>query len=158
MELTLQLLPNLSRKPDRMKTRIAKEYTWEMSHRLPFHDGPCKNLHGHSYKMVLALVGELDKNSMVLDYDEIDRIIRPLMNQLDHAFLCDKDDKLMIEFLATNGFKYSIIPYYTTSENLVTYFLDTIKEQFQKFNNLESLSITVFETVDAFAERTISLK
>lgn len=141
-----------------MKTKIAKEYKWEMSHRLPFHDGPCKNIHGHSYKMIIGLEGALDKNSMVLDYYEIDRIIRPLMNQLDHAFLCDKDDKMMIEFLATNGFKYSIIPYVTTSENIVTYFLDLIKEHFQKFDNLLTLSITVYETIDAFAERTISLK
>jgi len=141
-----------------MTTKIAKEYHWEMSHRLPFHDGPCKNLHGHSYKLILSLEGELDKNSMVLDYYEIDRIIRPMMNQLDHAFLCDKDDKMMIDFLENNGFKYSIIPYVTTSENLVTYFLDTIKKDFQKFDNLLTLSITVFETIDAFAERTINLK
>lgn len=141
-----------------MKTKIAKEYHWEMSHRLPFHDGPCKNIHGHSYKMLIGLEGALDKNSMVLDYYEIDRIIQPLMNQLDHAFLCDKDDKMIIEFLATNGFKYSIIPYVTTSENIVTYFLDTIKERFQKFENLFTLSVTVYETIDAYAERTISLK
>jgi len=141
-----------------MTTKIAKEYHWEMSHRLPFHDGPCKNLHGHSYKLILSLEGVLDKNSMVLDYYEIDRIIRPMMNQLDHAFLCDKDDKMMIDFLENNGFKYSIIPYVTTSENLVTYFLDTIKKDFQKFDNLLTLSITVFETIDAFAERTINLK
>lgn len=141
-----------------MTTKIAKEYCWEMSHRLPFHDGPCKNLHGHSYKMILALEGELDKNSMVLDYYEIDRIIKPLINQLDHAFLCDKDDKLMIEFLATNGFKYSIIPYVTTSENIVTFFLDSIKEKFQKFDNLHKLTIAVYETIDAYAERSISLR
>ncbi len=141
-----------------MTTKVAKEYHWEMSHRLPFHDGPCKNLHGHSYKLILALEGELDKNSMVLDYYEIDRIIRPMMNQLDHAFLCDKDDNMMIEFLENNGFKYSIIPYFTTSENLVTYFLDNIKKEFQKFDNLLTLSITVFETIDAFAERKINLK
>lgn len=141
-----------------MITKIAKEYTWEMSHRLPFHDGPCKNIHGHSYKMIIGLEGELDKNSMVLDYYEIDRIIKPMMNQLDHAFLCDKDDNMMIEFLASNGFKYSIIPYVTTSENIVTYFLDKVKEEFQKFNNLLTLSISVYETIDAYAERKVDLK
>ncbi len=140
-----------------MKTKIAKEYRWEMSHRLPFHSGPCKNIHGHSYSMQVSIEGEIDKNSMVLDYYDIDKIISPLINQLDHAFVCDKDDKLMIEFLATNGFKYSIIPYNTTSENLVTYFLDSVKEEFQKYANISSLSIKICETIDAFAERTISL-
>ncbi len=141
-----------------MTTRIAKEYHWEMSHRLPFHDGLCKNIHGHSYKLILSLEGENDKESMVLDYYEIDRIIKPMMMKLDHTFLCDKDDKLMIDFLHANGFKYSIIPYYTTSENLVTFFFDLFKEHFQQFDNLITLSIRVYETIDAFAERTISLK
>jgi len=39
-----------------------------MAHRLPFHDGGCRNVHGHSYSMTIELVGEPDRNGMVLDY------------------------------------------------------------------------------------------
>lgn len=141
-----------------MITKIAKEYHFEMSHRLPFHSGPCKNIHGHSYKLIVTLEGELDNNSMVLDYYEVDRIIVPIIKNFDHSFLCDKNDKIMIEFLAQNGFKYSVIPYVTTSENIVTYFIDTIKEHFQKFDNLLTLSVRLYETQDAYAERKIPLK
>ena len=141
-----------------MKTKIAKEYTWEMSHRLPFHSGPCRNLHGHSYKLIIEVDGEPDKFSMVLDYYEIDKLIQPLMNKLDHAFICDKNDNLMIDFLDKNNFKYLVMPYYTTSENLVTYFIDEIQEKIKIFENIESLKIRVFETIDAYAERTVNLK
>jgi 6-pyruvoyltetrahydropterin/6-carboxytetrahydropterin synthase len=138
-----------------MKTTIGKEYKWEMSHRLPFHLGPCKNLHGHSYKMFVILTGEQDKNSMVLDYYDIDSFVKPLLDKLDHSFVCDKDDKLMINFLQENGFKHHIIPNYTTSENLVTYMLDVAIPHFKKFDNILSLTIKLYETEDAFAERTV---
>jgi 6-pyruvoyltetrahydropterin/6-carboxytetrahydropterin synthase len=141
-----------------MKTKIAKEFKWEMSHRLPFHSGPCRNLHGHSYKLIIELEGEPDEFSMVLDYYEIDKIVQPLLKRLDHAFICDKDDKLMIDFLGKNNFKFLVMPYFTTSENLVTYFIDEIQEKFKTFKNIYSLTIRVFETIDAYAERTVNLK
>ena len=40
--------------------KIAKEFNWEMGHRLPEHFGKCKNIHGHSYKMMVELEGDLD--------------------------------------------------------------------------------------------------
>lgn len=138
-----------------MKTKIAKEYKWEMSHRLPFHDGPCKNIHGHSYKMFVILEGEPDKNSMVIDYYDIDRFVKPLLDKLDHSFVCDENDSLMINFLKDNGFKYLVIPYFTTSENLVTYMLEIAAPHFKAFSNIESLSIRLYETEDAYAERKI---
>jgi len=40
--------------------KIAKEFKWEMGHRLPEHFGQCKNIHGHSYKMLVEFEGEID--------------------------------------------------------------------------------------------------
>ncbi|MDX9791277.1 MAG: 6-carboxytetrahydropterin synthase [Candidatus Kapaibacterium sp.] len=140
-----------------MTTKIGKEYKWEMSHRLPFHEGPCKNIHGHSYKMFLILEGELTENSMVLDYYDIDKFVKPLLEKFDHSFVCDKDDYKMIEFLRDNGFKYHVIDYYTTSENLVTYMLESALPHFKQYRNLTKLTIRLYETEDAYAERSISL-
>jgi 6-pyruvoyltetrahydropterin/6-carboxytetrahydropterin synthase len=141
-----------------MRTKIGKEYKWEMSHRLPFHNGPCKNIHGHSYKMYLELEGELDSNSMVLDYYDIDRFVQPLLDKLDHSFVCDVNDDLMIDFLRENGFKYHIVDFYTTSENLVTYILELANPHFKAFSNLDKLTIRLYETEDAYAERSENLK
>ncbi len=140
-----------------MITKIAKEYSWEMSHRLPFHKGPCKNIHGHSYKLQVILYGEQNENSMVLDYYDIDKFILPILEKLDHSFVCDKDDDLMIDFLKNNGFKYNILPYLTSSENFVTYFLDLAIPHFSQFTNIYKISMKVYETIDAYAERTVEI-
>ncbi len=129
-----------------------------MSHRLTFHKGPCKNIHGHSYKMRIEIEGETNENMMVLDYYDIDKIIAPIINKLDHAFICSNDDDLMINFLDTNGFKYLVIDGFTTAENLVTYITNIIKPQFEAHKNIDVLKIRVYETLDAYAERKIELR
>jgi 6-pyruvoyltetrahydropterin/6-carboxytetrahydropterin synthase len=140
-----------------MLTKIAKEFKWEMSHRLSFHQGPCRNIHGHTYRMVFEAEGTLDENSMVLDYYHVEQIIRPWIDKLDHAFLCDEKDELMINFLSQNGFKMHIMPYVSTAENMVTYFLDIFAEEFRRFDNISSIKVRILETEDVYAERSISL-
>ena len=60
--------------------KIAKEFRWEMGHRLKFHKGKCINLHGHSYKMMVEFTGDVDENGMVLDYYDVKEIISPLVD------------------------------------------------------------------------------
>ncbi|MCK7516583.1 MAG: 6-pyruvoyl tetrahydropterin synthase family protein [Ignavibacteriales bacterium] len=79
--------------------KIAKEFRWEMGHRLPEHFGQCKNIHGHSYKMLVEFDGELDKQGMIIDYYDVEKIINPIIEKLDHAFMVNKDDKIVLEFL-----------------------------------------------------------
>lgn len=135
-----------------MTYRIGKDFKWEMSHRLPFHQGPCKNIHGHSYKMRIELEGSLNNENMVLDYYEIENIINPLIKELDHAFLCDSNDNLMTAFLKENGFKYYIMDEFSTAENISLFILNKIAPQFVKFDNLQTLRVRIYETDDAFAE------
>lgn len=132
--------------------KIAKEFIWEMSHRLPFHEGGCKNVHGHSYKMTIFLEGDLDKNGMVLDFYHIVDIVQPLIDKLDHAFICDPNDNVMIDFLKANAFKFYIIDKNSTAENLSSFFLNEFKPKFAEFHNLHYLGVRVYETLDAYAE------
>jgi len=49
---------------------------------------PCARMHGHSFKIVLTLVGPLDpKLGWVIDYNEILAKMKPLLEQLDHRVL-----------------------------------------------------------------------
>ena len=59
--------------------KIAKEFHWEMGHRLPEHFGLCKNIHGHSYKMIVEFEGELDEQGMVIDFYDVEKIIAPII-------------------------------------------------------------------------------
>ena len=38
--------------------RITKKFDFEAGHALFGYDGKCKNLHGHSYKLYVTVIGE----------------------------------------------------------------------------------------------------
>lgn len=135
-----------------MLTKISKEFKWEMSHRLPFHKGPCKNIHGHTYKLRLDLEGYLDPNGMLIDFYDLEVIMRPLLNEFDHAFLVDSNDTLMLNFLKANDFKHLIIPFTSTSENIIKYIAERIIPEFKKFESVKTIYIRLYETEDVFAE------
>jgi 6-pyruvoyltetrahydropterin/6-carboxytetrahydropterin synthase len=72
---------------------IYKEFTFEAAHRLPFHDGKCSRLHGHSwiarvYVKGNSLIEEGAKQGMIMDYGDIKKYMKPLLNDyLDHYYL-----------------------------------------------------------------------
>ena len=140
-----------------MHTVIAKEFRWEMSHRLPFHTGDCKNIHGHSYKIRIELSGDADDNGMLLDYYDIEKIVMPLIRKLDHAFICNESDTIMLDFLTKNKFKHYIIKETTTAEHLAEYILNELAPEFKKNSNIEHIKIRVYETEDAYAEAEAKL-
>lgn len=139
------------------EVRIAKEFKWEMSHRLPFHEGPCRNIHGHTYKLRVALQGAPDDTGMLLDYYEIEKIFRPMLDKLDHSFLCDRSDGEMIEFLKKQGLKYNVMDKYTTAENISDWMIAELADKFRAFGNISHLAIRLYETEDTYAEREIAL-
>ena len=138
--------------------KIGKEYRWEMSHRLQFYDGLCKNIHGHSYKMIIELEGEADKNGIVLDFFKIDEIVEPILKVYDHCFAINRNDSEMRDFLINNNFKIVELDFNTTSENLAKHFANLLKGNFSQFANLSFLTVKVYETIDAYAEVKINLR
>lgn len=139
------------------KAIITKEFRWEMGHRLPFHTGLCKNIHGHSYRMIVSLEGMLDESGFVIDYFDVKNIVQPLVDKLDHSFLCSSDDSMVLNFLEKNGLKHVVVEFNTTAENIALWFAEQIKQQFLNFKNIYSIEITVFETASASATRKILL-
>ena len=141
-----------------MITTIAKEYRWEMGHRLPFHKGLCKNLHGHSYMLRVELEGELDDNGMVMDFYELNTIVEPIIAELDHSFICDDNDSVMIEFFLTNPMKVTMVSFVTTAENICGWILEQLREKLQHHNRISRISARLHETERAYAERSVSLR
>jgi len=136
--------------------KIGKEFKWEMGHRLPEHFGQCKNIHGHSYKMLVEFEGELDKNGMVIDYYDVEKIVNPIIGKLDHAFLVNKDDKLTIEFLEKLNSKKIIVDFESTAENICIYLLNQIKSA-DLPANVKTIMVKVSETDEDYAEVAIKL-
>ena len=136
--------------------KIAKEFRWEMGHRLPEHFGLCKNIHGHSYKMIVEFEGELDKNQMVIDYYDVEKIINPVIEKLDHSFMVTKDDKMVLEFLEKMNSKKVVVDFNSTAENICAYLLSEIKKCSLP-SNISSVKVRVYETQFDYAEETMRL-
>jgi 6-pyruvoyltetrahydropterin/6-carboxytetrahydropterin synthase len=136
--------------------KIAKEFRWEMGHRLPEHFGLCKNIHGHSYKMLVEFEGELDKNQMVIDYYDVERIINPVIEKLDHSFMVNINDLVVLEFLEKMNSKKVVVDFNSTAENICLYLLNEIKKC-ELPQNISSIKIRVYETQFDYAEETARL-
>jgi 6-pyruvoyltetrahydropterin/6-carboxytetrahydropterin synthase len=135
-----------------MLTWISKSFRWEMAHRLPFHEGGCRNIHGHSYSMTVELAGEPDKNGMVMDYFDLVSIVEPFIKEIDHSFLCDRSDRIVKDFLLSSGFKAIFVDFPTTAENIAGWFFERISGEFMLFKNIRELRIIVSETERTTAE------
>lgn len=74
--------------------KVWKEFRFEAAHSLPHlpEGHKCKRVHGHSYKIVVTVDGRVDEaTGMVVDYAEIDRVVRPMIEAMDHTNLNDLD-------------------------------------------------------------------
>lgn len=130
-----------------------------MGHRLPFHKGLCKNVHGHSYKMVVEITGEINESGMIIDFYDLNRIIDPIIEKYDHAFLCWENDKDLKEFLIKHKMKRVFVSYHSTVENICSDFQEKIASKMKRLkgNKIKALSVKIFETPNSFAEKSISL-
>lgn len=75
---------------------VAKQYTFAASHLLPNHKGKCARLHGHNYRVEVGVAGYIlnpleqqSSEGMLLDFDDLDAIVKPLIDRLDHQHLND---------------------------------------------------------------------
>ncbi len=71
---------------------IFKEFTFDSAHSLPHvpDDHKCKRVHGHTYRLVLFIEGKLDdKLGWVMDFAEVKKVVKPIINQVDHYYLND---------------------------------------------------------------------
>ncbi|MFN4111373.1 MAG: 6-pyruvoyl trahydropterin synthase family protein [Ignavibacteria bacterium] len=137
--------------------KVSKEFRWEMAHRLPFHEGRCKNLHGHTYKALIQFEGELDKNGMLIDFYDIYRIVNPVIDELDHSIICDKNDTELVEIANKINERVVIIDKSTTAENISIYITEKIFQSSLP-DNLNKITVRVYETPDAFAEYSLKIK
>jgi len=128
-----------------------------MGHRLPEYFGKCKNIHGHSYKMIIEFEGELNESEMIIDFYDIDRIIKPLIEKLDHAFMVNTKDKDVIDFLDKIKSKKLVVDFNSTVENICNFILDEIKK-FELPENISSVAIRIYETNEDYAEERITLR
>jgi 6-pyruvoyltetrahydropterin/6-carboxytetrahydropterin synthase len=69
---------------------VSVEKTIACAHRLFDYNGPCEELHGHNYRIVVTYSGaELDRYGMLVDFGDIKKTLNPVLDRLDHKYLND---------------------------------------------------------------------
>lgn len=67
---------------------VVKEFTFDSAHFLPNHPGLCKNWHGHTYRLQIGVTkDELNGQGMVMDFADLKKAVKPIMEALDHHVL-----------------------------------------------------------------------
>jgi 6-pyruvoyltetrahydropterin/6-carboxytetrahydropterin synthase len=81
---------------------IRRSYEFESAHFLPnVPEGhKCRNMHGHNYRLVVSVRGELDERGFVRDFAEVDEAVEPLLALLDHKVLNDTIENPTAENIA----------------------------------------------------------
>ena len=138
--------------------RVTREFTFEMAHVLRNYDGPCRNVHGHSYRLFVTLSGvpvndkNNPKNGMVIDFTDLKNIVlREIVNIFDHAVVVSADfDRDKTEMMSKTFGNTVIVDYQPTCENLVADFAGRIIKHLPSGTKLHNLKL--YETAKSYAE------
>lgn len=138
--------------------RVTKEFRFEMAHALWNYDGPCRNIHGHSYKLLVTVKGEplndpgKPKHGMIIDFGDLKKIVKSIIiNRFDHTVVVNKQAPYeMLQKMGQMFEKYEVMDFQPTCEKLVIYFADKIKEKLPESAQLQRLRL--YETTTSFAE------
>lgn len=138
--------------------RVTREFTFEMAHALRNYDGPCRNVHGHSYRLFVTVSGvpvtEINnpKLGMVIDFTELKNIVmEKIVNVFDHSVVVISDfEKDKMDMMIKTFGNTVIVDYQPTCENLVSDFADRLKGKLPPGTFLHSLKL--YETAKSYAE------
>ncbi len=139
--------------------RITKQFNFETGHALYGYDGKCRNVHGHSYKLSVTVIGTpiSDKNhvkyGMVIDFSDLKKIVKEdIVDVFDHATVFNKNTPHveLAKELSDRGHHVILVDYQPTSEMMIIDFANKIKKRLPKNINLYSLRLQ--ETETSFAE------
>lgn len=141
------------------KIRITKQFTFETGHALYGYDGKCKNVHGHSYKLSVTVIGspitdtQNVKYGMVIDFGDLKKIVKEeIVDVFDHATVFNKNTPHieLAKELEDRGHHVILVDYQPTSEMMVVDFAQKIKARLPQ--NISLHAIKLQETDTSFAE------
>jgi len=137
--------------------RLTKEFKFEMAHALKGYDGLCRNIHGHSYELLVTIKGipVTDKSSaklgMVMDFGDLKKIVRNnIVDEFDHALVLNRESAA--DFLSEGEMfgRTILVDYQPTSENMLIDFAGRLKGQLP--SNVKLHHLLLRETVTSYAE------
>ena len=129
---------------------VTKTVKFDAAHVLTNHQGLCKNLHGHTYRVDVSVAQEAD-GDMVVDFKELKKVANEVIcDRFDHAFIYNTESAGESEIAAVvekNGMRTVAIPFRSTVENLAKMFYNELKGRVSGLS-----AVKVWETADNVAE------
>ena len=140
------------------KIRVTKEFGFESAHALWNYDGKCRNVHGHSYRLFITVIGEpiIDKQNvklgMVIDFGDLKKIVNEnIVNRFDHTLFVSNKAQIKNMLETEQMFeRFEQLDYQPTCENFVIHFAEILKQKLPK--SVELYCIRLYETPTSFAE------
>ncbi|MDX1270196.1 6-carboxytetrahydropterin synthase [Bizionia paragorgiae] len=139
--------------------RITKQFSFETGHALYGYDGKCKNVHGHSYKLSVTVIGKpISDNTnvkygMVIDFGDLKKIVKEeIVDVFDHATVFNKNTPHveLAKELQKRDHSVLLVDYQPTSEMMVIDFAEKIKQRLPE--NIKLHALRLQETDSSYAE------
>ncbi len=139
--------------------RLTKEFSFEAAHALDGYDGPCREIHGHSYRLFVTVKGtpslkeDDPKCGMVMDFGVLKRIVgEEVVGRFDHALVvrATPRNEALREALRSQCRNLAEVDYQPTCENMLDDFARRIGARLPEGVALHSLRL--HETATSFAE------
>lgn len=137
--------------------RLTKEFKFEMAHALKGYDGLCRNIHGHSYELLVTITGtpipdkSATKLGMVMDFGDLKKIVRQnIVDEFDHALVLNRESANEFASGAEMFGRTILVDYQPTSENMLIDFANRLLPVLPKEVKLHHLLLR--ETVTSYAE------
>ena len=141
------------------KVRVTKQFKFETGHAIYGYDGLCKNVHGHSFKLDVTIIGQPIndpdhvKNGMVIDFGDLKAIVnKEIVQPFDHATVLNvkSPHKEIADEMVSRGHKILRVSSQPTCEMMIIDFALKLKAKLP--NHLKLYSLKLRETDTAFAE------
>jgi len=139
--------------------RITKQFSFETGHALYGYDGKCKNVHGHSYRLDVTVIGKPISDAsnvkfgMVIDFSDLKKIVKEdIVNVFDHATVFNNNTPHveLAKELKDRGHNVLLVDYQPTSEMMIIDFASKIKKRLPE--NIKLFSLKLQETATSYAE------
>lgn len=138
--------------------RLTKEFSFEAAHALGGYDGPCREIHGHSYRLFVTIKGTPStdptnpKQGMVMDFGVLKKIVNEeIISRFDHALvLRTTADEGLRRVLAEQFDNVVTVEYQPTCENMLDDFAHRLMKRLPEGVTLHSLRL--HETASSYAE------
>lgn len=136
-----------------MKIRATRYHDFSTGHRVVGHEGKCRHLHGHNYRIHFHCEAEqLDSVGRVIDFSEIkSKLCMWLEDNWDHYFLVWDQDPLK-DKLKEIDTTVTVVPFNPTAENMGAYLLEVVGPKQLAGTGIRLVRVVVEETRKCSAE------